>query len=98
MMTELSHLEEIIGQLDKHTADPYTLPSATQEMIADLKGSTDQWSVPTPPSSPSSLGSRKSSMCSLGSMHSSSSGSVASHTQVWIDISSINWFPISRVH
>ena len=50
-------------------------------MINELKGSTDQshhWALQTPPSSPSSLGSRKSSMCSLGSIHSSSSGSVAS--------------------
>ena len=81
MMAELSHLEEIINQLDKHTADPFSLPSSTEQMIAELKGSNDQshhWALQTPPSSPSSLGSRKSSMCSLGSIHSSSSGSVAS--------------------
>ena len=53
-------------------------------MISELKGTTDHnhWALQTPPSSPSSLGSRKSSMCSLGSIHSSSSGSVASHSQV----------------
>ena len=81
MMAELSHLEEIINQLDKHTADPFSLPSSTEQMIAELKGSNDQthhWALQTPPSSPSSLGSRKSSMCRLGSIHSSSSGSVAS--------------------
>ena len=32
MMTELSHLEEIIAQLDKHTADPFSLPSATEQV------------------------------------------------------------------
>lgn len=54
------------------------------QMISELKGTTDHnhWALQTPPSSPSSLGSRKSSMCSLGSIHSSSSGSVASHSQV----------------
>ncbi|XP_032780131.2 uncharacterized protein LOC116918518 isoform X1 [Daphnia magna] len=83
MMAELSHLEEIITQLDKHTADPFSLPSSTEQMISELKGTTDHnhWALQTPPSSPSSLGSRKSSMCSLGSIHSSSSGSVASHSQ-----------------
>lgn len=55
-----------------------------RQMISELKGTTDHnhWALQTPPSSPSSLGSRKSSMCSLGSIHSSSSGSVASHSQV----------------
>jgi len=83
MMTELSHLEGIITQLDKHTADPFSLPLSTEQMMAELKGSAEQshWTLQTPPSSPSSLGSRKSSMCSLGSIHSSSSGSVASHNQ-----------------
>ncbi|KAI9561377.1 hypothetical protein GHT06_012334 [Daphnia sinensis] len=83
MMAELSHLEEIITQLDKHTADPFSLPSSTEQMISELKGTADHnhWALQTPPSSPSSLGSRKSSMCSLGSIHSSSSGSVASHSQ-----------------
>lgn len=32
MMAELSHLEEIIGQLDKHTADPFSLPSSTEQV------------------------------------------------------------------
>ena len=32
MMAELSHLEEIIAQLDKHTADPYTLPTSTEQV------------------------------------------------------------------
>ena len=33
MMTELSHLEGIITQLDKHTADPFSLPSSTEQVI-----------------------------------------------------------------
>lgn len=32
MMTELSHLEGIIAQLDKHTADPFSLPSSTEQV------------------------------------------------------------------
>ena len=32
MMTELGHLEEVIGQLDKHTADPFSLPAATEQV------------------------------------------------------------------
>jgi hypothetical protein len=32
MMAELSHLEEIITQLDKHTADPFSLPSSTEQV------------------------------------------------------------------
>ena len=32
MMTELSHLEGIITQLDKHTADPFSLPLSTEQV------------------------------------------------------------------
>ena len=34
MMTELSHLEGIITQLDKHTADPFSLPLSTEQVIS----------------------------------------------------------------
>lgn len=79
MLSELSHLQEVVDQVQKLTTDPYTLPPASEQVIADLKGSESSWSFQTPPSSPSSLGSRKSSMCSISSLNSSSSGSTKSH-------------------
>ncbi|KAG8287164.1 hypothetical protein J6590_044788 [Homalodisca vitripennis] len=79
MLSELSHLQEVVDQLEKHTADPYTLPPASEQVIADLKSTDNNWTFTTPPSSPSSLGSRKSSMCSISSLNSSSSGSSKSH-------------------
>lgn len=79
MLTEISHLQEAVQQLEKQTADPKTLPPASEQVIADLKSSDSAWSFHTPPSSPSSLGSRKSSMCSISSINSSSSGSSKSH-------------------
>ncbi|KAJ8962738.1 hypothetical protein NQ318_001136 [Aromia moschata] len=79
MLTEMSHLQEAVQQLEKHTSDPHTLPPASEQVIADLKSSDSGWSFQTPPSSPSSLGSRKSSMCSISSINSSSSSSSKSH-------------------
>ncbi|CAH1125519.1 unnamed protein product [Ceutorhynchus assimilis] len=79
MLSEMGHLQEAVQQLEKHTADPSTLPPASEQVIADLKSSDSGWSFQTPPSSPSSLGSRKSSMCSISSLNSSSSGSSKSH-------------------
>lgn len=79
MLTELSRIQEVVQQLEKHTADPQILPPASEQVIADLKSSDSGWSFQTPPSSPSSLGSRKSSMCSISSLNSSSSGSSKSH-------------------
>ncbi|GLV36290.1 missing-in-metastasis [Carabus blaptoides fortunei] len=79
MLSELTHLQEVVDQLQKHTTDPFTLPPASEQVIADLKNSDSGWSFQTPPSSPSSLGSRKSSMCSISSLNSSSSGSSKSH-------------------
>lgn len=53
-------------------------------VMTDIEFSPTLWRVfylfQTPPSSPSSLGSRKSSMCSINSIASSSSGSVQSHS------------------
>lgn len=85
MLSELSRLQEVVVQLEKHTADPCTLPPASEQVIADLKSSDSGWSFQTPPSSPSSLGSRKSSMCSISSLNSSSSGSSKSpsHPSHW---------------
>lgn len=79
MLTEMSHVQEAVQQLEKHTENPKILPPASEQVIADLKSSDSGWSFHTPPSSPSSLGSRKSSMCSISSINSSSSGSSKSH-------------------
>ncbi|CAI5782006.1 protein MTSS 2 isoform X1 [Podarcis lilfordi] len=65
MLGEITHLQGIIDDLVVLTADPHKLPSASEQVIKDLKGSDYSWSYQTPPSSPSSSGSRKSSMCSL---------------------------------
>ncbi|XP_064640271.1 protein MTSS 2-like isoform X3 [Lineus longissimus] len=80
MLTEIGHLQEILGSLSQQCADPKSLPPASEQVILDLKGSDASLSFQTPPSSPSSLGSRKSSMCSISSLNSSSSGSTKSHS------------------
>uniref|UniRef100_A0A0P4W6L3 IMD domain-containing protein n=1 Tax=Scylla olivacea TaxID=85551 RepID=A0A0P4W6L3_SCYOL len=78
LVSELGHLQEVMTQLEKHSADPHTLPPASEQVLLDIKGGEAQWSWQTPPSSPSSLGSRKSSMCSISSLNSSSSSSTQS--------------------
>ncbi|XP_064466579.1 protein MTSS 2-like isoform X2 [Ornithodoros turicata] len=80
MLQEISHLQEIVDCLTKMTVNPQHLPSMSEQVIADLKGSDGSWAFQTPPSSPSSLGSRKSSMCSISSFNSSSSSSSKSHS------------------
>ncbi|XP_013929561.1 PREDICTED: MTSS1-like protein isoform X4 [Thamnophis sirtalis] len=65
MLGEITHLQGIIDDLVVLTADPHKLPTASEQVIKDLKGSDYSWSYQTPPSSPSSSGSRKSSMCSV---------------------------------
>ncbi|XP_031425491.1 protein MTSS 2 isoform X3 [Clupea harengus] len=65
MLGEITHLQAIIDDLTVLTTDPHKLPAASEQVIKDLKGSDYSWSYQTPPSSPSSSGSRKSSMCSL---------------------------------
>uniref|UniRef100_A0A3P8UJ58 MTSS I-BAR domain containing 2b n=1 Tax=Cynoglossus semilaevis TaxID=244447 RepID=A0A3P8UJ58_CYNSE len=65
MLGEITHLQAIIDDLTVLTTDPHKLPAASEQVIKDLKGSDYTWSYQTPPSSPSSSGSRKSSMCSL---------------------------------
>ncbi|XP_078049637.1 uncharacterized protein LOC144476484 isoform X2 [Augochlora pura] len=81
MLMELTRLQEVSDQLQRHAASPDRLPPASEQVITDIKGcDVTQWSLATPPSSPSlSLGSRKSSMCSISSLTSSSSGSCKSH-------------------
>ncbi|XP_050424159.1 protein MTSS 2-like isoform X2 [Adelges cooleyi] len=84
MLTELSHLQEVMDKLESHTSDPYSLPPASEQVLVDYKGSDMSWTHQTPPSSPSSLGSRKSSMCSINSTNSWSSGSTHSPShQYW---------------
>ncbi|XP_062845466.1 protein MTSS 2 [Trichomycterus rosablanca] len=76
MLGEITHLQAIIDDLTVLTTDPHKLPPASEQVIKDLKGSDYSWSYQTPPSSPSSSGSRKSSMCSsVNSGHSSASRS-----------------------
>ncbi|XP_066541392.1 MTSS I-BAR domain containing 2a isoform X4 [Hoplias malabaricus] len=65
MLGEVTHLQAIIDDLNVLTTDPHKLPEASEQVILDLKGSDYSWSYQTPPSSPSSTGSRKSSLCSL---------------------------------
>uniref|UniRef100_A0A8C5FNM6 MTSS I-BAR domain containing 2a n=1 Tax=Gadus morhua TaxID=8049 RepID=A0A8C5FNM6_GADMO len=64
MLGEITHLQAIVDDLTGLTEDPHKLPPASEQVIRDLKGSDFSWSYQTPPSSPSSAGSRKSSMCS----------------------------------
>jgi hypothetical protein len=81
MLQEVTHLQEILDALCKMTSDPYSLPPSSELVISDLRLSSSEtaaWSLQTPPSSPSSFGSRKSSMCSISSFNSSSSGSTHS--------------------
>uniref|UniRef100_A0A8C7TDV3 MTSS I-BAR domain containing 2b n=1 Tax=Oncorhynchus mykiss TaxID=8022 RepID=A0A8C7TDV3_ONCMY len=87
MLGEITHLQAIIDDLTVLTTDPHKLPPASEQVIKDLKGSDYSWSYQTPPSSPSSSGSRKSSMCSLaqpppGNAHRLSS--VSSHDSGFI--------------
>ncbi|XP_040185239.1 protein MTSS 2 isoform X4 [Rana temporaria] len=65
LLGEVTHLQAIIDDLMVLSDEPHKLPAASEQVIKDLKGSDYSWSYQTPPSSPSSSGSRKSSMCSL---------------------------------
>uniref|UniRef100_A0A8C2B7Q4 MTSS I-BAR domain containing 2a n=1 Tax=Cyprinus carpio TaxID=7962 RepID=A0A8C2B7Q4_CYPCA len=76
MLGEATHLQAIIDDLTVLTTDPHKLPEASEQVILDLKGSDYNWSYQTPPSSPSSVGSRKSSLCRCGAHRLSS---VSSH-------------------
>ncbi|RUS86846.1 hypothetical protein EGW08_005383 [Elysia chlorotica] len=86
LLTEMSHIQEIMHSLCLQASDPASLPESSEQVITDLKGvdgasfNFSQQHHHSPPSSPSSLGSRKSSMCSINSINSSSSGSSKSHS------------------
>uniref|UniRef100_A0A8C8R780 MTSS I-BAR domain containing 1 n=1 Tax=Pelusios castaneus TaxID=367368 RepID=A0A8C8R780_9SAUR len=74
MLGEITHLQTISDDLKNLTMDPHKLPSSSEQVILDLKGSDYSWSYQTPPSSPSTTMSRKSSNSS------SSASSEASET------------------
>jgi len=78
MIAEVNHLQEIVESLISNSNDPFTLPKSSEQIIHDMKGQDSTVWAPfnsTPPSSPSSIGSRKSSVCSISSFNSISSGS-----------------------
>ncbi|CAF0963739.1 unnamed protein product [Adineta steineri] len=77
LASEMSHIEDLVQYLAKHTTDPHCLPIASEQVIKDIKGIDYSTIVAfkTPPSSPGSLSSRKSSVCSINSISSSSSNS-----------------------
>ncbi|XP_078253860.1 protein MTSS 1-like isoform X2 [Rhinoraja longicauda] len=81
MLGEVTHLQTIANDLTNLTMDPHKLPTASEQVIIDLKGSDYNWTYQTPPSSPSTTMSRKSSVCSsLNSVNSSDSRSSGSHS------------------
>ncbi|CAL1261101.1 unnamed protein product [Larinioides sclopetarius] len=77
-MYEVTHIQEVVDALGKLIEDPQGLPSASEQVILDVKSSEAGWSFRTPPGSPTSVGSRKSSTCSISSLNSSSSDSTHS--------------------
>ncbi|KAM3829026.1 protein MTSS 2 isoform 3-T3 [Vipera latastei] len=86
MLGEITHLQGIIDDLVGLTADPHKLPTASEQVIKDLKGSDYSWSYQTPPSSPGSSGSRKSSLCSVAQLVNANTrlSSVSSHDSGFI--------------
>ncbi|XP_076449389.1 uncharacterized protein LOC143285839 [Babylonia areolata] len=86
LLTEVTHLQEIMHSLCLQASDPHSLPDSSEQVITDLKGmdlsafGLQGKQHPSPPSSPSSLGSRKSSVCSMASINSCSSTSSKSHS------------------
>ena len=38
MASEMSHIEDLVQCLSKHTADPQCLPTASEQVIKDVKG------------------------------------------------------------
>uniref|UniRef100_A0A671SVJ1 MTSS1-like protein n=1 Tax=Sinocyclocheilus anshuiensis TaxID=1608454 RepID=A0A671SVJ1_9TELE len=64
MLGEVTHLQTILEDLGNLTADPNTLPPASEQVILDLKGSDYSFSYQTPPASPSNTLSRKGSISS----------------------------------
>uniref|UniRef100_A0A8C2HLK4 MTSS I-BAR domain containing 1 n=1 Tax=Cyprinus carpio TaxID=7962 RepID=A0A8C2HLK4_CYPCA len=69
MLGEVTHLQTILEDLGNLTADPNTLPPASEQVILDLKGSDYSYSYQTPPASPSNTLSRKSSISSINKVN-----------------------------
>ncbi|KAI2663857.1 Protein MTSS 2 [Labeo rohita] len=63
-VTMLKPVLTILEDLGNLTADPNSLPPASEQVILDLKGSDYSYSYQTPPASPSNTLSRKSSISS----------------------------------
>ena len=38
MASEMSHIDDLVQYLSKHTADPQILPVASEQVIKDIKG------------------------------------------------------------
>jgi hypothetical protein len=38
LASELSHIEELVQCLNKHTVDPHCLPLSSEQVIKDIKG------------------------------------------------------------
>lgn len=38
MASEMSHIDDLVQYLSKHTADPQILPAASEQVIKDIKG------------------------------------------------------------
>jgi hypothetical protein len=38
LASEMSHIEDLVQYLAKHTADPHCLPIASEQVIKDIKG------------------------------------------------------------
>ncbi|XP_071443680.1 SH3 and multiple ankyrin repeat domains protein 1 isoform X5 [Hetaerina americana] len=56
MLVELTHLQEVLAQLEKHTVDPYSLPEASEQVSPEPSGGSggSDVSTPVPPGSCSS--------------------------------------------
>ena len=87
MITEVSQMQEIVEFLVSNSNDPFTLPKSSEQVINDTKGQDSTVWAPfhsTPPSSPSSIGSRQSSVWSISSFNSISSGSTTGESGLLI--------------
>ncbi len=38
LASEMSHIEDLVQHLGKHTMDPHCLPTASEQVIKDIKG------------------------------------------------------------
>lgn len=45
LIGDATHLQEIMDSLHRQASDPDTLPPANEQVIADVTGSSAQWTV-----------------------------------------------------